>query len=469
MKKIKKRYFAAVLLLLPILFSLVTVNPEGTSIKSDYYAVEKPEFLYDLSYKKNAGIVREHTILNRELEIISNAEKFIVADLFLYNDEYQKKELSFPNSVEKMTNALIQKKKDVPDIKITFITDPINNFYGAYEQKFLTEMKKNGINVVVTNLNELKDSNVLFSGYYRTFIQWFGTGGLTWLKNPFDETAPKINIRSGLKLANFKANHRKLIVTDKEGIVTSANPHDPSSYHSNVALYFKSPMINEILQSEKVIADFSKAEWYDVRYEQENVGEDNTKIRLLTEKGIYDAMKEHIDRTQKGDSIKIGIFYLSDFDIIKALEQAAKRGVFVKIIADPNKDAFGMVKNGTPNRPVMNTLLSKSENIEVRWYHTNGEQYHGKMIAFDLKDEAVIILGSGNFTRRNMKGYNLETDVEIVSDKNGEVAVMVRDYFDRLWNNRGGEYTLDFEAYKDDSLLHKIKWKIQEATGLSTF
>lgn len=469
MKKIKKKYIVPILLLIPVFFSLVTKSPEGTSIKSDYYEVADAAFLYDLSYQKDGKIKRELTILERELEIIAHAEKFIVADLFLYNDAYPRDRFSYPNSVEQITDALIHKKKEMPDIKITLITDPINNFYGAYEQKYLTKMKENGINVVVTQLDELKDSNVLFSGYYRIFLQWFGTEGVSWIKNPFDEAAPKINIRSALKLTNFKANHRKLIVTDKEGIVTSANPHDPSSYHSNVALYFKSPIINDILQSEKVVADFSKADWDDVKYDHVAEQKGNTKIRLLTEKGIFDAMQEQIGKTQKGDTIQIGIFYLSDFDTIKALEKAAKNGVSIKIIADPNKDAFGLEKKGVPNRPVLDTLFSKSENIEVKWYHTNGEQYHGKMIAIDRKEESVIILGSGNFTRRNIKGYNLETDVEIVTDKNGEVAVAVRDYFDRLWNNRDGEYTLDYEAYQDKSLFHKIQWKIQEATGLSTF
>ena len=207
----------------------------------------------------------------------------------------------------------------------------------------------------------------------------------------------------------------------------------------------------------------------DVKYDHVAEQKGNTKIRLLTEKGIFDAMQEQIGKTQKGDTIQIGIFYLSDFDTIKALEKAAKNGVSIKIIADPNKDAFGLEKKGVPNRPVLDTLFSKSENIEVKWYHTNGEQYHGKMIAIDRKEESVIILGSGNFTRRNIKGYNLETDVEIVTDKNGEVAVAVRDYFDRLWNTREGEYNIGYEAYQDKSLFHKIQWKIQEATGLSTF
>ena len=53
-----------------------------------------------------------------------------------------------------------------------------------------------------------------------------------------------------------------------------------------------------------------------------------------------------------GDSIDVAMFYLSDRDTIGALLAAAKRGVTVRVILDPNKDAFGRTKNGIPNRSV---------------------------------------------------------------------------------------------------------------------
>jgi hypothetical protein len=43
------------------------------------------------------------------------------------------------------------------------------------------------------------------------------------------------------------------------------------------------------------------------------------------------------------------------------------------------------------------------------------------------------------------------------------------DYFDRIWENRGGIYTGDFSEYADYSLWKVVIYMIQEKTGLSTF
>lgn len=76
----------------------------------------------------------------------------------------------------------------------------------------------------------------------------------------------------------------------------------------------------------------------------------------------------------------MGIFYISDVKVLSALSEAAKRGVNIQIIADPNKDAFGLKKNGTPNRMALSRLAKENGSIKIRWYHTNGEQYHSKLV-----------------------------------------------------------------------------------------
>jgi len=45
-------------------------------------------------------------------------------------------------------------------------------------------------------------------------------------------------------------------------------------------------------------------------------------------------------------------------------------------------------------------------------------------------------------------------------------------YFDRLWNNEGppdAEYTAPFSAYQDTSRAKYWRYRLMEATGLSTF
>lgn len=48
-------------------------------------------------------------------------------------------------------------------------------------------------------------------------------------------------------------------------------------------------------------------------------------------------------------------------------------------------------------------------------------------------------------------------------------AKKVNAYFDRLWNNEGAEYTLDFDAYGEKSLVKRVLYEVQERAGLSSF
>lgn len=470
LNKITKRLIIILLLLVPIIISLCTRNPKGTSHSGQYHEVENLKIIYDLSYQSKGQTKREHNILNETLEVIANADEYLILDLFLFNDEYNEENITYPNSVEKITDALIAKKTDEPQMPIIFITDPINNFYGAYEQKHITRLKDSGIQVVITDLNKMKDSNTLFSGYYRCYMQWIPTRGGGWITNFFDKNAEKVNLRSILKLANLKANHRKVVLSEKEAIVSSANPHDASSYHSNIAVRFSGNAIEDLMQTELAVISFSGGTLPDITYKKQQISGSNS-IRIITEREIFNALADNINRTQKGDEIWIGIFYISDFDILSYLGEASDRGVDVKIIADPNKDAFGIKKNGSPNRSALCSLAKKHKNLQVRWYATNGEQYHVKAALFNYNADkkSHIILGSANFTRRNLKGYNLETDVEIVTPIQSTHALEMKKYFNKLWTNQGGTYTVPINTYYEDSMLHNIMWRLQEISGLCSW
>jgi phosphatidylserine/phosphatidylglycerophosphate/cardiolipin synthase-like enzyme len=145
----------------------------------------------------------------------------------------------------------------------------------------------------------------------------------------------------------------------------------------------------------------------------------------------------------------------------------------VRLILDPNKDAFGRQKDGVPNRPVANELVTRSgERIEVRWYKTNGEQFHTKLAMITRNDRFIASLGSANLTRRNLGNYNLEANVAIDAPLTQPLAIEMLGYFDRLWNNDGEpgtEFTAPFGAYRDDDWARYWRYRVMEATGLSTF
>src|SRR6185437_6501924 len=136
--------------------------------------------------------------------------------------------------------------------------------YGSDPSRDLILLRGAGVNVVITDLDRLRDSNPIYSGLWRLGIRWWdGSGrGTGWLPNPLDEDDRPITFGSWARLINFKANHRKVIIADDgqgglTGIVASANPHDASSAHSNVAVKVSGAVLVPLLQSELSIARFS--------------------------------------------------------------------------------------------------------------------------------------------------------------------------------------------------------------------
>lgn len=461
-------YFLLVILIVPFVYSLFSKSYDKSNLNGDFYPAQDVKFLYDLSYKLNGKIKRRQVIFDEQLKMIDDSEEFILIDLFLFNDEYDKDKMSFKNQVSLMTDKLIEKKKENPNIDIVFITDEINNFYGAYTEDNIKRLKENGIDVTITDPNMIRDSNPTYSGFYKFYLNWMGSPEGGSIQNIFAPKGPKVSVRSFLKLLNFKANHRKVMVTEKCGLVSSSNPHDPSSNHSNVAVKFYGKAMEDLIQSELALVNNTHPtiENFKVRdFEDKDI-----YLRAISEKAIYRALKDNVDKASAGDVINIGIFYIADKKLLKDLSSASNRGVKINIVADLNKDAFGLEKNGCPNRPALSELVDKNQNINVRWYKTHGEQYHSKFAYFNYKNEKPrIILGSANFTRRNLQNYNLETDVEVVFNKNSDIYKELDNYYKNIWNNVDGEYTLPFEQYYEDSIFLRTLWKIQESTGLCTW
>lgn len=463
--------FIILILAVPLCFGWSTKAPEGTSWASPPSTVSDLRLLYDLTYLKDGALVHDQTILDEQIRMIGAAEEFIVADIFLYNDYYNTEKYDFPKSTQRMTDALIAQKRKHPGLSAYLITDEINNSYGASLNRQFQQLEENGIKVIVTDLGKVRDSNPLYAGYFKTYIRHFGAGGGGWLKNPFGDNGTKVGIRNYLRLLNFKANHRKVLITDQGAFVSSANPHDGSSYHSNIAFQFSGEAVTYLLEAEKAVAAFSGTEIGDVEYRKKpGAVRPDTQVQVLTEDKIKDGILENIKSSEKGDRIDLGMFYLAHREIIDELIRAAERGAEVRIILDPNKDAFGFEKNGIPNRQAAAELVEKSDGkIQVRWYLTHGEQFHTKVIAFYKKNVVVLIGGSANYTRRNLDNYNLEADLMVTVKADDPAAVEFSDYFDRIWENRDGTYTADLSEYADDSLWKTAIYWFQEKMGLSTF
>ncbi len=463
--------------------------PPGTDLASAWLdaPLSDVRLLTDVAVTDGRGrLIIHQQIFDEVLRIIDAAQEFIVLDWFLFNDHRgfaASKETAVHRSISaELRDRLVARRNARPDLRVLFITDPINEIYGSVPSADLEALRAAGVEVVLTDLDPLRDSNPIYSALWRLTVRWWADDGPGegWLPNPLDTGPTRVSLRAWLRLLNFKANHRKLVVADDGkraivALVTSANPHDASSAHSNIGLKFSGATAQAALTSELDVARFSgwQGDWQPPTVTPTQDAVNVARLKLLTEGSIEDALENAIRTAEAGESIAIAIFHLADRDIVNELIDAAARDVRIRLILDPNKDAFGRVKDGVPNRPVAAELYRRSSGrIEIRWYRTHGEQFHTKLALVRRADSIWAMLGSANFTRRNLENYNLETDVALEAGLATPLAQELISYFETLWQNDPvalREFTTDFQTYEDQSFTRYWRYRLMEATGLSTF
>jgi phosphatidylserine/phosphatidylglycerophosphate/cardiolipin synthase-like enzyme len=444
----------------------------GLSFVGEVHNSSHVEFFADKTWVDEAGSrYSEQQIFDAVFSLIAKSRKFLLLDLFLYNDFQGKVQETTRLLSAELTETLVRHKRQNPDMTIIVISDPINTIYGSQPSTHFRQLEASGIDVVITNLTKLRDSNPLYSLFWRALIRPFGNSTKGWLPSPFGDSA-RTTLRSYLTAFNFKANHRKVVIADDgddwSALVTSANPHDASSAHTNVAVSFTGPAVWDLLRSENAVLALSgKAPVkVDVLPPKQAPG---TSVQVLTERAIKESALRMIDRSRRNERLGVATFYLSDRDIILALKRSAQRGVALRLLLDPNKDAFGNPKFGIPNRSVAWEL--REAGVELRWVHTHGEQCHTKMILHeDMSGEAMILLGSANLTRRNLENFNLETNVFVRAAASSKVFKDAKFHFDLLWYNQPGRvFSVPYEHYKSESVLKNYLSRFMEASGFSTF
>ena len=456
--------------------------PSGLDIRSELYPItpEQVRFLADRTYRHpddNDDVTYEHTIFDTMLENIAGASDLVMLDMFLYNGHRGKVgEIRRPLHQE-LTDALIASKTLHENQKTYVISDPINGMYDTVWPDHFARLENVGIPITITNLQTLPDSNPLYSALYRAGLQYVPQVGGTWLPNIFDPEAPGMHLNAYAQLLNFKANHRKVLVTGGaagwQGIVTSMNTHDASSSHSNAALEVRDhPIITDIIRSEQAIIDFSLDPVAQLPQPNFDLPEENQLfIQLLTERAIKDAILTRVHSLDEGDQLDLAMFYLSDRNIVRSLQDADERGVEIRILLDSNQDAFGREKSGIPNRQVANELIENtSGNISVRWCVTHGEQCHSKFMLTHTSNDTELILGSANFTKRNLENRNLETNLRLVGPPTTPALADAQTFFEEQWENRDGRiYSTTYDTFADTSRWRSIWYHISEFTGMGHY
>jgi len=458
--------------LLMALFQAYKPLPDGLSVSAPLRPAQGLALLDDRTLVNAAGErVSEQQVFDEVFRLIGQAQKLIVVDMFLYNEFAG--EASYQPLTAQLTDALLAARRNHPGMPIVLITDPFNTLYGGLPAAHLERLRAAGIDVVMSEVSELPASNPFWSGLWHLCCRHIGNstqGG--WLPNPVGEG--EVTLRSYLAVLNFRANHRKTLVVDEAddwtGLVTSANPHDASSRHSNNALVFRGPAALDLLATEVAVMAFSGAAPA-VDWPQPPPPVANPQaplVQVLTEGKIRDALLQLIDGSEAGDQIDMEVFYLAHRPTIEALAHASARGVQVRALLDPNKDAFGRQKGGIPNRQAGWDLHKAG--VNVRWCATHGEQCHRKWIRLDRADgSSEMIIGSANFTRRNLDNLNLETSARVLAQSQEPIMQRARALFERNWSNpEGALYSQPYAEYADHSLKRYWLYRFMEFSGLST-
>lgn len=450
--------------------------PDGLDVATPYRAAQDVEFLVDSTWRDTRGEQHtQHEIFDAALEMIAQAQSLVVADFFLVNQFAGTVDGGHRALSHELVDSFTERRAKAPEeLEMLLITDPFNTLYGGVKQPLFSRLQAHGIPVIETDLQVLRDSNPVWSAAWRICCRWFGNdsnGG--WLPNPVGDTP--VTVRTYLKLLNFKANHRKTLVTDGPngwiGLVTSGNPHDASSRHDNIAVRFRGDAAIDLLHTERAVMEFSDGTPIAVPDPIRTKGAvaAEIRIRILTESQIRDAVLEMIETAGDGDRLDLWMFYLSHRAVVRSLVAAQKRGVELRLLLDPNRDAFGRKKQGVPNRPVARELHSAG--VPIRWCNTAGEQCHAKMLLHRAPNgDATLLAGSANFTRRNLDNFNLETSVQVRADASTAVIADAARVFEARWNNEPDRiHSLPYQEYADGSQLRYWRYRLMEATGLSSF
>jgi len=524
-----KKYLIAGIIAFTVSCSTIKTPPLGINYESPIRETENAEFHYDLTYlDKDGNIQYDRNLWDATYKVIDNAKDYLIVEMFLFNDLYNKDKEHFPEFAKEYTERLVKKQKENPNLKVYILADENNNFYGAFEHPFITSMKNAGINVIIVDIFKLKDTFPWYSPFWRTFIEPMGNPqNKGWITNFYGDMWPKLTIRNLLRALNVKADHKKVFLNEKEVVVSSANIHDPSYFHENIAIYTDGPIVKDVLHNLQLVAKFSdseinvdgsdrrmenimnsgsndKTETDEKTLNSENQKENNVKqinneeneqnvkektsinseknsitdteghtykIQYLTEGAIGKHLDEDIDSLKAGDELLMGMYFLADKGVIDRLIKAANRGVKIRIIFDRSRDAFGMSTNGLPNKPVSKKLKKKTKGkIEIKWYFTNNEQYHTKITLMKKTDGNVIInAGSANLIKKNIRGYIMDANFRILTTQDSKISKDIYEYFDRLWENKDGLFTLNFDDEPTTGGFSDFMYKILDATQLGSF
>ncbi len=245
----------------------------------------------------------------------------------------------------------------------------------------------------------------------------------------------------GMLANRFQIDHNKLIVVDRRvAWVGSMNLFDFATMNHDLMARIEGPAAFELsrMMSEEWGEPLSPLAEPPVMM-QPVLPSQNSQMRLtqtgIQQRNTKQVLLENIAAAKR--SISVAMFEWSDLDVVRALGDAKRRGVQVRVLLDRHAsdekympwlrfvDLYGM-----PNLYAAKHLLK--EGIDLKWYDAQlaMQELHMKVALFDGQK---AMFGSTNYTFQAFNNFR-ETGVEV---SGGPVIEQLNAMFEQDWANRG--------------------------------
>jgi len=469
--------------------------PPGLHIAGSWESLPAGQvhFLRDLSAADATGApLIERQIDAELLAMIGRAREIVVLDTGLFGDlpaagPRAARLRVAPAIAAALTDALLRAKQEQPALQVLLLVDPAS-IDMSVAPGLVERLRAAGIEVVAVDVARLRAPNAAFVAFWQLCCGWWshGKGAGSW-PNPIGVGPPGVAMGLWGRTPSYQRSHRQLLIADDgagniDALAFSRPVNAEAALHSATALHISGPALESALESEFAVAQFSgwsgggsmqSRSQHLIERQRQNalaaVPSEPAQARVLSEALLGDALVSLIGAAGKHDSIDIAALYLSQRELVRALLNAARRGVAIRILLDPNKDGYGFDHVGLPNRVAASELVADSDGaVRVRWYRTHGEQFSASLVLIRGSTHTWLMVGTSELSRRDLDDFNLAAGFIAQLPPDAAASIDALSWFDTLWFNRasgGIEYSSDADVYADASQLHYWQYRLMEASG----
>mgnify|MGYP001190341990 CR=1 FL=1 len=439
--------------------------PAGINGRLRSYRVpaEDIRFFHNTTWYENGQRWTVHQITPELLRLIEGAQRWVVADIFLFSHHHIDRARDYLPTTGWVAEAVAARERPV-----WFITDPINTSYGSWVSPPLRWLERAGARVCITDLNKLRDNNLLYSPFWRLLFRWMDKSWPPKIGNLLEPGAT-MSLWSLLDAINARGNHRKLLICDQGDsyvtLITSANFEDASSHFGNTAVTIRSAAVaRHFLEAEKAIARVSGLDIPVTIADAESEGD--AVVTPLMGADIKRALLCDLAAATPQDFLYLFAQFLSERRVIDALIAASRRGVPGVLVLDQNKVDFGNPKLGFPNQ-LAGPELARRTGFEIRWANIRREEYHNQFMLLCGPDRCILHVGSANYNRRSLSNTVLEANVRIDAPRQAEVSRKALSYAE--WMASAPRSLPYHNGRRLRSLPKYLVYRFLEATGCGTF